>query len=107
MAWSTALEKIELEDEEVVRVELHGRNIAVCRVGDEFYALDNVCTHGNAMLSDGFVEEDCIECPLHQGRFSLKTGEPQGPPVSEPVKTYPVMIADGKLLIDIPSGEGQ
>ena len=68
----------------------------------ELYALDNICTHQFAVLSEGYVEDGCIECPLHQGRFSLATGAPLAPPVTEPVRVYPVRTEAGKVYVELP-----
>jgi 3-phenylpropionate/trans-cinnamate dioxygenase ferredoxin subunit len=61
-----------------------------------------VCTHQYALLSEGYVEDGCIECPLHQGRFDLKTGAALGAPVTEPVRVYRVRAEDGKYYVEIP-----
>jgi anthranilate 1,2-dioxygenase ferredoxin subunit len=60
------------------------------RRASQWYALHDLCTHGAARLSDGFVENGCIECPLHQGLFDLASGAPRSAPVTVGVKTYPV-----------------
>jgi len=60
-----------------------------------------VCTHQFALLSDGYVEHGCIECPLHQGRFDLKTGAPLCAPVTEPVRVYRVKVEDAKVFVEL------
>jgi nitrite reductase/ring-hydroxylating ferredoxin subunit len=81
--------------------------IAVYRVGGCFYALDDVCTHEFAFLSEGFCEAGVIECPLHQARFDVRTGESLGPPASEPVAVYPVEVADGIVRVILPPPRGE
>lgn len=78
------------------------RPVALVRSGGVWYALHNVCTHQFALLSEGYVEDGCIECPLHQGRFELATGAPKAPPVTEPVRVYPVKSENGKVYVDLP-----
>ena len=107
MAWHEAVAEPELGDEAAVALNIGTRQIAVCRSGGEVYALDNVCTHQYALLSDGYVEEGCIECPLHQGRFDLKTGAPRGAPVTEPVRVYPVRREGGKIYVDVGEEHGR
>ena len=51
--------------------------IAVFRMGEEIFALHDLCTHGHARLSEGFVENGCVECPLHQGLVDIRTGAPR------------------------------
>ncbi|MDR5776488.1 MULTISPECIES: anthranilate 1,2-dioxygenase ferredoxin subunit AndAb [unclassified Caballeronia] len=75
--------------------------IAVFRMGDEVFALHDLCTHGHARLSEGFVEDGCVECPLHQGLFDIRTGAPQCAPVTEAVRSYPIRIVDGQVEIHV------
>ena len=77
------------------------RDIALFRIGDAVYATDNLCTHGHARLCDGFIEGHEIECPLHQGRFDLRSGQPTCAPATEPIKTYPVRIEGGRVFLSI------
>ena len=87
------------EEDEPHGVVTGGVGIAIFRVGDEFFALRDMCTHEVAPLSEGFVEDDCVECPLHQGMFDLRTGEPRKEPCVEPVQTYPVRVIDGQVEV--------
>ncbi len=73
--------------------------IAVFRLGDEVFALHDLCTLGLARLSDGFVEDDCIECPLHQGLFDIRTGAPRCAPVTQAVRRHPIRIVAGKVEV--------
>ncbi|MGQ7932351.1 anthranilate 1,2-dioxygenase ferredoxin subunit AndAb [Paraburkholderia sp. D1E] len=75
--------------------------VAIFRLGDEVFALHDLCTHGHARLSEGFVEDDCVECPLHQGLFDIRSGAPRCAPVTEAVRTYPIRIVDGKVQIHV------
>jgi naphthalene 1,2-dioxygenase system ferredoxin subunit len=99
--WVDIMSVDELPKDDVVGVEIAGRAIAIYTVGAEVYATDNVCTHGQAPLSDGFLEGNTIECPLHQGKFDVRDGKPLCEPVDEPLRTYPVRIAGSRLLVRI------
>jgi 3-phenylpropionate/trans-cinnamate dioxygenase ferredoxin component len=101
MAWHDVAADDGLGDDEALAVTVGERQIALCRSGGEVYALDNVCTHQYALLSDGYVEEGTIECPLHQGRFALATGAPLCAPVTQPVRTYPVRREAGRILVEL------
>ena len=101
MGWHVVAADNALGDDEALGVKVGEVPIAIVRAGGALYALHNVCTHQYALLSDGYVEDGCIECPLHQGRFELTTGEAKCAPVTEPVKVYPVKVEDGKILVDI------
>lgn len=69
----------------------------------EYFVTDNLCTHGMAMLTDGYQDGDEVECPFHGGAFSIKTGEATSFPCQVPIKSYPVTIEDG--MICIPAAE--
>lgn len=97
--WIDAAAHDDLWDGSGTSVVLNGREVALFRVGDAAYAIDNLCSHGQARLCDGFVEGHEIECPLHQGRFDLRTGQASAEPAVEPVKTYPVRIAGGRVYV--------
>src|SRR3954447_21278870 len=74
--------------------------IAVFHVAGAYFAIDDTCTHQDASLADGFVEDDCtVECPLHASCFDLRTGVPGGPPATRPVRTHPVTIQDGHVFV--------
>ena len=101
MAWHEAADEAKLGEDEALALAIGPAKIALCRSGGEVYAVDNVCTHQYALLSDGFVEDGCIECPLHQGRFDLKTGAALCAPVTEPVRVYPVRREGGKIYVEL------
>ncbi|HQR79954.1 MAG TPA: non-heme iron oxygenase ferredoxin subunit [Actinomycetota bacterium] len=92
---SASLRLADLRNGRPRRIVVDGVAVAVVRVGDEVFAVDDICTHAEVSLSEGEVSGCQIECWLHGSRFDLRTGEPSGPPAFEPVKTYPVQI-DGQ-----------
>ncbi|KWE89606.1 Rieske (2Fe-2S) protein [Burkholderia ubonensis] len=75
--------------------------IAVFRIGDELFAMHDLCTHGHARLSEGYVEDGCVECPLHQGLIDIRTGAPKCAPITEPVRTYPIRIVNGQVEVNV------
>lgn len=79
--------------------------LAVYQIGGEFFVTGNICTHGNALLTDGFQDDDIIECPFHGGSFRIKTGEVEAFPCQTPIKTYPVTLADGYVCIPADSNQ--
>jgi NAD(P)H-flavin reductase/nitrite reductase/ring-hydroxylating ferredoxin subunit len=88
-------------DGESLPVIAGDQKIAVFRLGDEIFALKDLCTHGNAKLSDGYIEDGCVECPLHQGLFDIRTGEVRCAPLTENVRRFPVRIVDGRVEVDV------
>ncbi len=75
--------------------------IAVFNVEGEFYAVADMCTHAEASMADGYIDGDTIECPLHGAKFCLKTGEALCQPASEPLQSFPVVLRDGLVMIDV------
>jgi fatty acid desaturase/nitrite reductase/ring-hydroxylating ferredoxin subunit len=96
---------------ELAPVEVDGSAYVLCRTLDGTYAfLDGLCTHGRALLSDGFLDDCVLECPKHNGRFDVRTGEAVRLPAQKPLRTYAVTERDGRLLArvrksDVPLAE--
>ena len=89
-----------------MRFDHDGRTFALYRTADgEFHASDGLCTHGNAHLADGLVIGNQIECPKHNGRFDVRDGSPQRPPACVAMRTYPVRVEQGRLLLNL-GGQG-
>ncbi len=76
--------------------------IAIYSVDGELYATDNICTHALAFLSDGTLEGGIIECPLHAGRFEVKTGKGLGPPIPCDLKTFCIRWNGDDVQVLIP-----
>lgn len=86
---------------EALQVESDGLVLALVRVEDEVYCTADICTHEQAFLSEGFCEGYEIECPLHGSIFDVRTGEVKSLPATESLKTYPVKVEDGDVLVDL------
>jgi naphthalene 1,2-dioxygenase system ferredoxin subunit len=97
--WVDALSADDLPDDDVIGVLVEGRDIAVYTASGEVYATDNVCTHGQARLCDGFLDGHEIECPLHQGKFDVRDGRPLCEPVTDALRSYPVRIEGRRVYI--------
>ena len=85
----------------VAAVDVDGAGLAVVRDGDDWYAIDDECSHAAIPLSEGDVEGCEIECWLHGSRFDLRTGKPTGPPATEPVPVYAVRVEGDDVLVDV------
>ena len=90
MNWVKVATAQDLENNEAKTIAVAGYSIALYRIDDEFFATDSLCTHGAALLSEGFVEDGCVECPLHQGRFNIRTGQAMCAPVTMDLRTHKV-----------------
>jgi 3-phenylpropionate/trans-cinnamate dioxygenase ferredoxin subunit len=100
--WVDACGTEDVEAEDVIRVDHKGRVLAIYRSPDDrYYATDGICTHEHALLSDGLVLDDIIECPKHNGRFDYRTGEAMGAPVCINLRTYPVRVVDGRVQVAV------
>lgn len=91
----------EVPEDEAKRVIIGEHQIALFNLEGEFYATDDICTHAYASLSEGYIEDGCVECPLHAGLFDIKTGKAQGVPVTEDIKTYPVRVEGENIYIEL------
>ena len=84
-----------------VRVETADLVLAVFNVAGQFYVTDDACTHGPGSLSEGYIEDDIVECNFHNGQFNIRTGEVVSPPCTVPVKTYPTVVEDDSVYIEV------
>lgn len=97
--WTEVAQVGDIPPGEAKAVVVDDRMIAVVNLDGEFYAIDNVCTHAFAILTEGRIEDDCISCPLHAARFNIRTGEVVSPPAYEPLQTYEVRVSGGAVFI--------
>ena len=82
-------------------VDIAGREIAICNVDGEFFAIDDVCTHDGGSLDQGVLEGDEIECPRHGARFNVKTGQALCLPAIIPIRTYPVRLEGENIQVTV------
>jgi naphthalene 1,2-dioxygenase system ferredoxin subunit len=99
--WVWVAGRGDLAEGEVLGVEVAGRSIALYATDEGIFATDNVCTHAYACLSDGWLDGEVIECPLHAARFDIRTGKVLDPPATEDLKTYPVRVVGDEIQIRI------
>ena len=99
--WVKAADRGALNDGEVIGVVVSGREIALYEMDGELFATDDICTHAYAKLSDGWMEKGEIECPLHAGRFEIKTGKATAPPCVDDIKTYPVRVEGDEIQVQL------
>jgi 3-phenylpropionate/trans-cinnamate dioxygenase ferredoxin subunit len=89
---------------EARRFEVAGHRIALVRIGDDFYAIGDVCSHEDYSLSEGEVwADECeLECPQHGSMFDLKTGEPRSLPATTPVPVYDIALDGDDVVVVLP-----
>ena len=85
------------------RFDVGGHRLCAVRLGDDWYAIGDECSHADFSLSEGEVwADECeIECPKHGSTFSLSTGHPQTLPATQPVPTYEVTVEGNDVMVEI------
>ena len=78
--------------------------ILVVNLRGEFHAVQGICSHEYFELDKGFLTSGTLTCALHLSRFDLENGEPLDPPADEALAVYPVVVEDGRILIEVPDG---
>jgi len=91
----------EVDDQCGKCIEIQGRTLALFNLGGEFYAIDDLCSHEEGPLSEGFVEGEEVECPWHAARFNIKTGEATCPPAYEGVQSYKVRVSGDDVEVEV------
>ena len=100
--WVDAGEPEEIDAEDVIRFDHGGKTYALYRSEDDrYFATDGLCTHEKIHLAGGLVMGTIIECPKHNGRFDYTTGAAKGAPVCVDLKTYPVKVEGGRLMLRV------
>lgn len=84
-----------------MRVESGDLVLAVFNVGGVFYVMNDACTHGPGSLSEGYIEDDIVECNFHNGQFNIRTGEVVSPPCMIAQTVYPAIVEGGTVMIDV------
>jgi nitrite reductase/ring-hydroxylating ferredoxin subunit len=85
---------------EMMPLDIGGKPIALFHLEDgAWHATDNICTHAYALLTDGWLEDHEIECPLHAGRFDVRTGAALCAPLSEPIATHRVRVEGEDVMV--------
>lgn len=98
----------ELEDGSARKFVVGGMAVAVVRIDEDVYAINDICSHANVSLSGGDVwcDELELECPKHGSAFNLETGVPSTLPATQPVAAYAASVIDGQVVVDVDPSEG-
>ena len=98
--WVRACSTADVSEDLAKKVDIEGSpSIAIFKVGDQFHAIADLCTHGAASLSEGIVENGIVECPFHSGTFDVRSGKALTFPCTEAVGTYPVRVEGDEILV--------
>lgn len=93
----------EVEEDLPFRAEVGDMAYAVFQAGEQYYVIQDHCTHGPGLMSDGYLDGCDLECPFHQGRFDIRTGVPTSPPCEVPMQVWAPIVRDGAIYIDAAS----
>ncbi|MCS7223303.1 MAG: non-heme iron oxygenase ferredoxin subunit [Armatimonadetes bacterium] len=101
--WVEVARKDDIAPDSATCVQVGDLRIALYRIGeDEFYATDDVCSHDEASLSEGwFADRYIIECPRHGARFDVRTGKVVRMPAAYPVRTFPIRIDGDRIFVEV------
>ncbi|GGX45143.1 nitrite reductase small subunit NirD [Saccharospirillum salsuginis] len=103
MSWETVCKKNDIQEDFPYSAKVDGKEIGVYCIDGEYYALEDVCPHAYALLSQGFVEDGQVECPLHEAVFDIKTGQCLREPADRDLHVYPVRIIEDDVQLQLNS----
>ncbi|WP_027965610.1 non-heme iron oxygenase ferredoxin subunit [Halomonas halocynthiae] len=101
MSWITVCKTEQVQEDFPFSAKVDGNEVGVYLLDGEYYALGDVCPHAYALLSQGFVEDGQVECPLHEAVFDIKTGKCLRAPAESDVDVYAVRIIDDAVQLKI------
>ncbi len=100
--WHDVAAREQLDSDFPLGVEIQGHNVGIYLQGDQVHALQDICPHAYALLSQGFQENGVIECPLHGARFEIGTGKCLNEIGQHDIRCLPVKVENGRVAIRIP-----
>jgi 3-phenylpropionate/trans-cinnamate dioxygenase ferredoxin subunit len=100
-SWQTVAKTSDIPPERVAVFQVGDHEVAVCNVGGQFYAIDDLCTHDGGSLDQGELEDAEIECPRHGARFDVRTGAATQLPAFEPVETHEVRVEGDVVQVGV------
>ena len=100
--WVRVAAKADVKEGKAFGVKAGGKEIAIYHLpGGEFCATDYICSHEYVLLTEGWLENGCIECPLHAAQFDCRTGKALSAPADEDLKVYQVKIEGDDILLQM------
>ena len=92
----------EISEDEPKAVSIGRLDVGIYKLDGEFYAIDDICTHAYAMMTDGYIEDGQIECPLHGACFDIKSGKALTAPATIDLRPYPVKVEGDQISVGVP-----
>lgn len=101
--WTKVAAAADIAEGNMLGVRIGEDEVAIYHLpGGDFRATSNVCTHEYALLTDGWLEDGQIECPLHAGRFDVKSGKAMCAPCDRDIKVFEAKVEGGDVLVNVP-----
>lgn len=97
--WIPVAGESDLPDGQTLAVDVDGEAVCLYNLGGTLYATQDLCTHETASLAQGYIDGDCIECPLHQALFHIPTGEARTAPARANLRVFPVRVVAGTIEV--------
>lgn len=101
MSWISVCGIDDVSEDEPKAVEVNDKKIGVFVIDEQYFAIENVCPHAFALLTEGFIEDQTVECPLHEEIFDIQTGELKSGPGCRDLCTYPVRVDGQQIQIQL------
>ena len=101
MNWISVCQVDEVEEYMPKAVDVNDVKIGIFQLNDQYFAIENVCPHAYALLTEGFVEDGTVECPLHEAIFDIQTGNLESGPGCRNLCTYPIKVEDGAVFVSL------
>ena len=101
--WVRVAARLDVAENAAIPIRVGDKEIALYHLpGGEFRATDNICTHEYAQLHEGWLENGEIECPLHAGKFDVRTGKATAAPCDLALQVFEVKVEGADLLLKVP-----
>lgn len=91
----------EVEEKAFRCVTVEGQPLVLCRFRDEFFAVENLCSHALATFDDGRMRGYRLMCPLHGATFDIRDGSVAGAPATRPIRSFPVRVVEGQVEVEL------
>jgi nitrite reductase/ring-hydroxylating ferredoxin subunit len=97
--YQTALAQDQLPEGQMRACLVAGKEILICHTRDGLFALDNICSHALARMSEGRLRGHRLICPLHGASFDVRDGRVLAAPATQPLTTYQLRVRDGHIEV--------
>ncbi len=98
--WIPVAAVADVPEGQTLAVDVGGEAVCLYNLGGTVYATQDTCTHEEASLAEGYIDGDCIECPLHQALFHIPTGKARTAPASVDLRVFPVRVVGATIEVD-------